>query len=62
MSTTEVQGAARRLGKADIDRVVEIDTAISGQARRGFFENRLAASLAEPAGFISLGYEENGRI
>jgi len=62
MSTTDIQGAARRLNKADLDRVVEIDAAISGQTRRGFFENRVAASLAEPAGFISLGYEEDGEI
>ncbi|MDE2362403.1 MAG: GNAT family N-acetyltransferase [Hyphomicrobiales bacterium] len=62
MSITETLGEIRRLSKSDLDRVVEIDTAIAGRSRRGFFENRLAVSLAEPAGFISLAYVENGMI
>ena len=61
MSTTEVQGAARRLGKADIDRVVEIDTAI--RARRAVASSKTGWLPASPTSrFISLGYEENGRI
>ncbi|HLX15313.1 MAG TPA: GNAT family N-acetyltransferase [Bradyrhizobium sp.] len=52
----------RRLLPTDLDRVVEIDREISGQPRRGFFVNRLAASRNEPGGFISLAYVENGVV
>ena len=48
MPNTQVEAIAdcsiRRLTAADLDRVVEIDREISGQSRRGFFVNRLAAS------------------
>ncbi|MCB1543161.1 MAG: GNAT family N-acetyltransferase [Methylobacteriaceae bacterium] len=54
--------SVRRLSKPDLDRVVEIDQTIAGRSRRGFFENRVAASLADPAGFISLGYVEGDRL
>ena len=54
--------SVRRLAKADLDRVVEIDQAITGQSRRGFFENRLAVSLTEPAAFISLALLEGEKI
>ena len=49
----------RSLVASDLDRVVEIDSAASGQSRRGFFENRLQASLREPSAFISLGLVED---
>lgn len=55
-------GAIRRLTPADLDRVVEIDREIAGQSRRGFFVNRLAASLAESGAFISLAYVEDGVV
>ena len=66
MPNTQVEAIAdcsiRRLTSADLDRVVEIDREISGQSRRGFFVNRLAASRNEPGGFISLAYIENGVV
>ena len=49
----------RRLTPADLDRVIEIDQSITGRSRRGFFENRIAASKAEPAAFISIAYVEH---
>ena len=55
-------GPIRRLTSADLDRVIEIDREISGASRRGFFENRLAASLNEPGAFISLAYIENSVV
>lgn len=62
MSQAQVQeapvGAVRRLVAADLDRVTAIDHAIAGRARRGFFANRVEAALADPAGFISIGYIE----
>jgi ribosomal protein S18 acetylase RimI-like enzyme len=59
---TTANGTIRRLTSGDLDRVVEIDRGVSGQSRRGFFENRLAASLNEPGAFISLAYIENGVV
>ncbi len=53
-------GDVRSLTPSDLDRVVEIDRAITGNSRRGFFEKRLQASLREPRAFISLGYIEEG--
>ena len=55
-------GSIRRLTPADLERVVEIDREISGESRRGFFVNRLAASRNEPGAFISLAYIENGVV
>jgi ribosomal protein S18 acetylase RimI-like enzyme len=52
----------RRLTPADLDRVIAIDRGITGQSRRGFFENRLAASLNEPRPFISLAFVEDGVV
>jgi ribosomal protein S18 acetylase RimI-like enzyme len=64
MSNAQAPGDAsvRRLAAADLDRVVEIDQAITGQSRKGFFENRIAVAVQEPAAFISLGYVEGGRL
>jgi len=55
-------GSIRRLTPEDLDRVVEIDREISGEPRRGFFENRLVANRNEPDAFISLAYIENGVV
>ncbi len=52
----------RRLTPADLDRVVAIDFGITGQQRRGFFDNRVAASLDDPGAFISLAFVENGIV
>jgi ribosomal protein S18 acetylase RimI-like enzyme len=54
--------AVRELTPADLDSVVAIDQGITGQARRGFFENRLDAGQSEPSGFVSLAYVENGAV
>jgi ribosomal protein S18 acetylase RimI-like enzyme len=52
--------SVRFLTPSDLDRVTQIDRAITGPSRRGFFENRLQASLRDPKGFIPLGFVENG--
>ena len=59
---TDAIGTIRRLTSSDLDRIVEIDREVSGQSRRGFFENRLAASLNESGAFVSLAYVENGVV
>lgn len=54
--------AIRILTPEDLDRVVEIDRAITKQSRRGFFEKRIEARRREPNAFISLAYVEKGVV
>jgi GNAT superfamily N-acetyltransferase len=54
--------AIRPLLPSDLDRVVEIDRDNTGHARRGFFENRMAASLSEPNAYVALAYTEHSRV
>ncbi len=49
---SQLSGVLRALRPADLDAVVEIDSRITGRSRRVFFERRLKAALADPAGFI----------
>ena len=50
-------GVLRALRPADLNAVVEIDRRITGRSRRIFFERRLKAALADPAGFIVVAVE-----
>jgi GNAT superfamily N-acetyltransferase len=43
-----------------LEAVVEIDRRITGRSRRVFFERRLQAALADPAGFIVVAVETDG--
>ncbi len=52
----------RPLVAADLDSVVAIDKAVSGRARRGFYEKRLAHLAREPLAFVALGAERDGRL
>lgn len=49
--------STRPLTAGDFDAVVAIDARITGRARPGFFEKRLAAAVAEPDNFIYIGCE-----
>jgi len=49
----------RPLTAADLDQVVAIDKANSGQNRRHFFEKRLAAAKARPSDFVQVGVDED---
>jgi len=42
----------RRLARADLDAVVDIDAIAEGRTRRPYFERRLAAALREPAAYV----------
>ncbi len=53
-SARQSSGTLRALRPADLDAVVEIDRRITGRSRRVFFERRLKAALADPAGFIAV--------
>jgi GNAT superfamily N-acetyltransferase len=46
---------ARPLNENDVERVIAIDRAHSGNARRRFFEKRFAAAKARPDDYIQLG-------
>ncbi|MBL6931782.1 MAG: GNAT family N-acetyltransferase [Rhodospirillales bacterium] len=47
----------RLLKPEDLERVVDIDTRITGRSRRKFFEKRLEAALADTRGFVAVGLE-----
>lgn len=52
----------RPLLAADLDPVVAIDKAVSGRSRRGFYEKRLAHLSRDPAAFVALAAERDGRL
>lgn len=52
----------RPLHADDLERVITIDTAVTGRSRRGFFEKRLQAALANPRRFVYSGYADVGGL
>ena len=52
----------RALRPDDLDAVVAIDARLTGRPRRMFFEKRLDAALAAPAGFVTAAIEEDGGL
>ena len=52
----------RPLRAEDLERVVEIDAALTGRSRRGFFEKRLTAAVARPQEFVYVGYDGENRL
>ena len=52
----------RPLIPADLDRVSEIQSRITGSPRKPFFEKLLGQVTANPKGFISCGVEEDGTL
>lgn len=57
---TTTEPGARVLNTGDLERVIAIDRAHAGHARRRFFEKRFAAAAAHPADFVHLGVERGG--
>jgi GNAT superfamily N-acetyltransferase len=53
---------ARPLGENDVERVIAIDRAHSGHARRYFFEKRFAAAKAQPGDYIHVGAMWGGSL
>jgi ribosomal protein S18 acetylase RimI-like enzyme len=53
---------ARPLGDNDVERVIAIDGAHSGHARRHFFEKRFAALKARPGDYIHVGAMWGGSL
>lgn len=52
----------RPLSADDFESVVDIDAALAGRRRPGFFEKRLVAALAEPDSFVYIGCECGGAL
>ena len=55
MDTANSNLQLRALHATDLDRVIAIDTAVTGRSRRGFFEKRLEAALRDPHHFVYTG-------
>lgn len=49
----------RPITPADLDQVVAIDKANTGQSRRHFFEKRFAAAKERPSDFVQLGVADD---
>lgn len=63
ISTAQVSArGVRPLGGSDLDRIVTIDRAHTGQSRRRFFEKRLAAAEARPDDFVNIGVMRGGSL
>ncbi len=54
--------SARPLSADDLERVVAIDCAHVGRARRHFFEKRMAAARRSPRDFIQIGVTWSGAL
>ena len=52
----------RTLAARDLDSVVAIDTVLSGRARRGYFERRLAAAKRDPDRHLQFAVDEDGAL
>ena len=52
----------RRMAPADLDAVVALDAALTGQTRRTYFERRLAAALRQPELHLQFAAEEGGAL
>ena len=52
----------RPLAANDLQRVIDIDAHYVGRRRDGFYRKRLEAALANPANFIYLGADDNGKL
>jgi ribosomal protein S18 acetylase RimI-like enzyme len=55
-------GTTRALVRADLERVVAIDAAVSGRPRRGFYARRLEAMAGDPASAVALAAERQGTV
>jgi len=60
--SNEAPQALRALKPDDLERVVDIDSRITGRSRKKFFEKRLEAALANTGGFIAVATETGGSL
>lgn len=57
-TTTITRSGARSLRVDDLERVIAIDRAYTGQSRRRFFEKRFDAAKAHPEDYVLVGVDE----
>ncbi len=62
MENVGKSGEWRYLQPDDLERVVEIDAAITGRQRRQFFVRRLEAALGDNSHFVAAATEKDGRL
>lgn len=62
MKTVHAGRRARPLAARDLERVVELDAALSGRSRRGYFERRLAAAQRDPERHLQFAVDEDGAL
>lgn len=62
IAASHLDSTMRRLGAADIERVIAIDRVHSGRARRRFFERRFAAAREEPDDYVTIGLMRGGSL
>jgi len=60
--TSKPNAGVRPLRTADLERMIAIDQAHTGHARRRFFEKRFHAAERHPEDFIHLGVERDGTL
>jgi L-amino acid N-acyltransferase YncA len=60
--SANTKSAVRPLGPGDLERLIAIDKAHTGRARRRFFEKRLEAASRRAEDFIHIAIERNGRL
>lgn len=59
---TSANHAVRPLQATDLERMIAIDQAHSGRARRRFFEKRFESAKAHPQDFVHVGISRNGTL
>lgn len=62
MSETASNVETRRLRPADLEQVIAIDASHFGQARRAFFEKRLANARENPEDYVQVGIDRGGAL
>jgi len=60
--SNELPQTLRALKPDDLERVVDIDSRITGRSRKKFFEKRLEAALANTSGFIAVATETDNAL
>jgi ribosomal protein S18 acetylase RimI-like enzyme len=60
--STLLQESVRPLRARDLDAVIAIDAALSGRARRAYFERRLAAAARDAERQLQIALDDNGRL
>src|SRR5579872_3257345 len=61
-AVANMESKVRRLGPADLERVIAIDSGHVGEPRRAFFEKRLANARKHPEDYVQVGVACDGEL